>query len=122
MKIGFTGTRKGMSRSQVEQLQNVLDWFGITYGLGHEFHHGDAIGADSEAKAVARDRFDTDLVIPHPAGNDPLARNREIVALCDVLVAAPYTDVEERRGGTWHTVRRARDAGKPVVMLSRGKR
>lgn len=55
----------------------------------------------------------------HPAGDDPLARNRRIVAAVDVLIAAPETDREELRSGTWATIRYARAAGKPVVMLSR---
>ena len=122
MKIGFTGTREGMSAAQREQLVLVL------MALAHapaecrpEFHHGGAVGADAEAdETAAREGY---AVVVHPCSPvlPPLTRNRNIVAECDVLVAAPRSDKEELRSGTWATVRYARQAGKPVVMLSRGK-
>ncbi len=52
---------------------------------------------------------------------ESLDRNLRLVAECDVLVAAPLTDAEVRRSGTWATVRYARRRGVPVVMLARGE-
>ena len=117
MKVGFTGTRNGMSVSQRRQLQAVC------YALRtmREFHHGDAIGADKQAAAFVATARGVE-VVPHPAGDDPLARNRRIVEACDILIAAPETDREVVRSGTWATVRYARAAEKPVIHLSRGRR
>lgn len=123
MIVGFTGTRAWMSLAQQRQLVDVLRWLGAASraeGRVSEFHHGAAEGADTEAAHYAREQGYCE--VPHPAGSDPLQRNREIVAAVDVLIAAPLTDKEERRSGTWATVRYARAAQKPVVMLSRGDR
>ena len=40
-----------------------------------------------------------------------MLRNDLTVSYTDVLLAVPATSVEERRSGTWATVRRARKAG-----------
>lgn len=116
MIIGFTGTRKGMSEAQKDQLSLMLAVF---VSHANEFHHGDAVGADREAVALAQQYGFA--CVAHAAGTDPLKRNREIVAASSVLIAAPETDREQQRSGTWATVRYMRKAGKPVVMLSRGK-
>jgi nucleoside 2-deoxyribosyltransferase len=114
-----------MSKGQKAQFKNVLLWIGASLD---EFHHGAAAGADEQAAnavSVAKQTWPNLLaqaeIIPHPAGSDPLARNREIVDSIDILIAAPLKDDEELRSGTWATVRYARAAGKPVVMLSRGR-
>lgn len=114
MKVGFTGTRQGMSAAQCRQLQTVL------YALRGvlEFHHGGAVGSDRQAAQLAAT---LGFVTEHPAKGDPLGRNRAIVASVDLLIAAPESDTEVLRSGTWATVRYARQAGKPVVMLSRGE-
>lgn len=122
MVIGFTGTRTGMSYAQRQQFAQI---FGLLMraaeqlGVGITFHHGAAAGADMQACALA-EHDGLVSIVAHPAGNDPLARNRDIVAESDMLIAAPLTDLEEVRSGTWATVRYARKAGKPVIMLSRG--
>lgn len=121
MKVGFTGTRAGMSAIQKQQLATVLRWLNEGDAVAFtELHHGMAVGADMEAETIAKANG-WYVVKRHPASGKPLARNRQIVAACDVLIAAPRTDQEELRSGTWATVRYARQAGKPVVMLSRGK-
>jgi hypothetical protein len=115
VRIGFTGTRRGMSLSQAAQLEWLLD---EVPGKVTEFHHGCAIGADREAAALVAARA-PGAIREHPAGDDPLARNRDIVDACDILVAAPRWDREELRSGTWMTVRLARKKRIPVLMLSR---
>lgn len=136
MRIGFTGTRVGMTDEQTEQLRYVLALLrhaDKAVGSTPIFHHGGAIGADTQAHEAARTAGC--FVFLHPAlgappfkddvdgikeAFPPLDRNRHIVASCDVLIAAPETDREQQRSGTWATVRYARAARKPVVMLSRG--
>lgn len=125
LKIGFTGTRQGMSKAQLDQfevLMRVLQSAGRVSSAPFEFHHGNADGADTQARYTAVVLFDFEDV-PHEIkrGDSPLVRDREIANVCDILIAAPLTDKEELRSGTWATVRYARDAGKPVIMLSRGK-
>lgn len=122
MKVGFTGTREGMSVAQMTQMNYllaVLKHADQAVGRTPEFHHGGAEGADTQAARAAQSGGYQTLV--YEAGADPLRRNRDIVNEVDVLIAAPRTDKEELRSGTWATVRYARAAGKPVVMLSRGK-
>lgn len=53
----------------------------------------------------------------HYFNSDPLARNREIVARCDHLLACPAEPDEQIRSGTWATVRYARAAVKPITLL-----
>lgn len=53
MVIGFTGTRKGMSPVQYDQLDKLLMIFVAAVETGVEFHHGGALGADSEADRLA---------------------------------------------------------------------
>ena len=100
------------------------------------FHHGCCVGADEQAAvAVVAHHAGTLFVVGHPPENQTLlsrdaeacccelrnprpymTRNQEIVEECDVLVACPRGP-EERRSGTWTTVRMARRAGRRVVVV-----
>lgn len=113
MIVGFTGTRQRMSDTQIRQLGFVLKILPEPLLL-----HGGAIGADLQAHQVAVS-LDIDTMI-YPANGDPLKRNRQIAADCDLLIAAPLTDQEELRSGTWATVRYVRKERKPIIFLSRG--
>lgn len=125
MNVGFTGTRKGMSEAQSAQLRYLLALFKhADHAIGRRpvLHHGGCAGADMEASELALGAgYEEREHMPYAQeAKYLLARDREIVKACDVLVAAPHTDAEQVRSGTWYTVRQARRAGKPVVMLSRG--
>ena len=127
---GFTGTRQGMSDFQMGQLFGYLLRFKIK-----EFHHGDCLGADAQADKIAR-ALGCKIFI-HPPVDDKyrafcarpgdtvyeakpyLERDDDIVIATKVLFAAPKSDVEERRSGTWYTIRKARKLGKKIVMLRR---
>jgi hypothetical protein len=119
MKAGFTGTRKGMSQRQLENFVKVMSWLQPT-----ELHHGGADGADTEAAEQADRLLNRPRIVVHRpkrmTSDDLLARNRDIVAAVDVLVAVPECDREQQRSGTWATVRYARAKGIPVVLLPRG--
>lgn len=103
-----------------------------------EFHHGACVGADEEAASAvaAMSGPGTPRVVAHPPESFALVslgsmaaadevrpraayldRNRAIVSACDLLIACPGAKSEERRGGTWFTVRAARRTGKPVVII-----
>lgn len=126
MIVGFTGTQQGMSLRQQIQLDKVLGWFWLadeSVGARPIFYDGDCPveSADQQARTIARQiGYECRQLPPRQrSAVELLARNRRLVEFCDVLVAAPDTDHEKIRSGTWYTVRRARDAGKPVVMLAR---
>jgi hypothetical protein len=113
MNIGFTGTRQGMSPRQIAELRTYL----CAWKTG-TFHHGAAVGADTEAAAIAVELGYDVVAYPAVRGHE-LERNHTIVAACDRLLAAPYQDVEIIRSGTWATVRYGRKAHKTVIILKR---
>lgn len=130
--LGFTGTRKGMTRAQR---------LGVLHAVEHstcsEVHHGDCIGADAEFHDLVsrmalgvtivihpsncetmrafkgEGEFDTLILPPKP----PLERNRDIVGACDLLLAAPFGLTEAQRSGTWATIRYARSLKKPMMIV-----
>ena len=138
MKVGFTGTEKGMTELQLAALRRCL----IVDDL-REFHHGDCIGADAQAHdlvvqiALAHDlMFERQpVIVIHPpikavkrAFKQPgyvhdalpyLDRDRAIVDGTDILFATPDGPEPQRKraGGTWYTVRYARRAGKPIRIV-----
>lgn len=128
MKVGFTGTSDGMTPSQIEQLRWVLIVLAYRSSEPPEFHHGASTkNAQTNSDLRARDMAVEIGYIdkPHPpkayTSTALLARNHEIVAAADILIAAPSRDEEELRSGTWATVRYMRALRKPVLFLSRGK-
>lgn len=129
MTIGFTGTRLGMTnlqRTRLDWLLDVLVRGSRSRGEAVTFHHGaDMDGSDGEAEEIAVMHIPRDQVVRHApktrTAKDLLARDRDIANVVAILIGAPRTDKEELRSGTWATVRYARQAGIPIVMLPRGK-
>ena len=132
IKVGFTGTQRGMTRDQMNRLASVLDVL-FPNGTG-EFHHGDCIGADSEVHAIVREKFPQVTIIGHPCTITskrafrkcdqertilpPLVRNKKIVSETDLMVACPQGHYEELRSGTWSTVRHARKMNRKVILVT----
>ena len=130
MKVGFTGTRRGMTTPQFSKVAHILAklrkaGFAVLV-------HGDCVGADAEAhgEAVrlaldiekrpsnldaqrARTKGGKTVAAPEP----PLDRNKKIVDDVDCLIAAPAEPEEQQRSGTWATIRYARATGKPVFLV-----
>lgn len=117
MKVGFTGTQRGMTETQASTVKSLL-----LLNRCREFHHGDCIGADAQAHDIAtalslltvshppivnlkRANKKADVILP---AKDYLDRNRDIVRETDMLVATPGETEEQLRSGTWSTVRYAR--------------
>lgn len=123
IKIGFTGTKQGMTKGQESELQKLLP------KERFEFHHGDCIGADTQAHKIAQNA----VIFIHPPKNprfrgfnksenilpekDYLERNKDIVDATDYLIAAPKTRTEELRSGTWATIRYALKKNKEVHII-----
>lgn len=130
MKLGFTGTRKGMTDWQKRRFRAFLRHF-----RPEVFYHGDCVGADAQAHKLVRETLPDCRIVVCPGDipklranckgdfNDApapcLVRNTQIVAHTDELIAAPETDEEQVRSGTWATVRTARKLGKRVELLER---
>lgn len=126
MKIGFTGTQLGMTGAQKEALRRLLA------GKEGEFHHGECIGADDEANAIARaarlwtvghpptdqKKWAKPFVDERRKAKPYLDRNKDIVLETEVLVAAPASGTEQLRSGTWSTVRFARKLGRKIVLIA----
>ncbi len=130
MKVGITGTRKGMSRIQ---RQTFIEWLDAFEGQIEEFHHGDCKGVDVQAAEIVQDRIGWDKIICHP----PLAtahraffgggtllkpraylkRNHDIVDCVDLLIGVTWEYKEQLRSGTWATVRYAYQMCTPVLRI-----
>ncbi len=128
MKVGFTGTRSGMTETQRDKITALLRELSAT-----ELHHGDCIGADADAHHIAQ-ALGIPIIIHPPS--DPkarafcegatkthpskayLTRNKTIVEQTDALVAAPYGP-EQRRSGTWATIRHARKLKRSCYVVMR---
>jgi len=128
MKIGITGTRKGMTEAQFGQVYEFLKQH---YCEGAEFHHGDCVGVDVEAALLAKDLgykvvghpgpgadglrayFNSDHVMP---AQSHFKRNRIIVDTCDCLLVVPLQPEWQSQGGTWYTHDYAKKKNKPLII------
>jgi hypothetical protein len=132
IRVGFTGTRKGMTLRQKEVFAAKLSY--LLFGYDEiEFHHGACMGADVEADNIARN-YGCKIHI-HPSNDPntrvncqefgdtvypakpPLVRDQDIVDAVEVLIAAPKTECEVIRSGTWTTVRKGRRKGITVEVM-----
>lgn len=130
LHVGFTGTRKGMTFVQRRTLRDLLWDIKAT-----DFEHGDCVGADEQAHAIANvnrtrihirpctitdqrafciTRLGIDI---HYPPKPPIERNHDIVDASHVLIATPGEMAEQLRSGTWSTVRYARKRGKRVIII-----
>lgn len=123
VRVGFTGTRHGMTAAQKATVWELLRYDEVT-----EVHHGDCVGADGDFHDICHGKWP---VIIHPP-LDPklrawcdgdrlpekhyLERNRDIVAACDWLIATPK-EARDTGGGTWYTIKRAIDTGRLVTIV-----
>lgn len=141
-RAGFTGTRHGLTARQGQALDDLISELNPT-----EFHHGNCVGADAAAAAGVDLFRGVDLIgdcqiVAHPGRsangteeedaklraeltcNDDVrpvkthfARNRDIVAESDYLIACPSHEGELTMGGTAYTVNYALKKGYPVFIV-----
>lgn len=128
MRLGFTGTQRGMTTAQREAFAGLVAREAPT-----EFHHGDCVGADEEAWAIVVQSCTTcethawqgnlpskvahtkSHVLHGPYNN--FHRNGIIATVAQHLVACPGEATEQLRSGTWSTVRRARKLNRRITII-----
>ncbi len=136
MRIGFTGTQKGLTEKQQIMLRGLIRIYSEGSNTLTEVHHGDCVGADAEFHEMmgvpGAETNDVSIIV-HPPEDDKkrafceggtilepkpyLERNHDIVDSCDILIACPPSGEEIIRSGTWATVRYARKMGKEVTII-----
>lgn len=133
MKIGFTGTRDGMTPQQKKTFRDLLLEI-----KPESFSHGDCVGSDADAHQIAVE-IGIPIIIYPPRKNDlrayckasgavikPVAdyleRNLAIISDTDQLIACPREYENQVRSGTWYTIRQAKKRNKTVrVILPNGQ-
>lgn len=126
--IGYTGTRHGMSSPQATRVIHLLS--AATNGLStYVAHHGLCVGGDEQFHDICR-ASSRAYIVGHPGPDWPagalcaritdcnevldpmphMKRNASIVAASKVMIAAPYEDTPQPKGGTWRTIGMARKA------------
>lgn len=144
LRIGFTGTREGMTREQLRVVPAVLEALAcevlplVVVAAGEEIsvvgHHGDAFGSDAQFHDITRGEFPRSWIVVHPPTDERqrafkqadefrrpyrfLTRDHHIVDESEVLVATPRGLEEEMFSGTWATVRYSvRKVRRPTVIV-----
>jgi len=123
MKIGFTGSRQGLSWKQIHSLYKI-----------REVHHGNWIAADEEFQQICH-KLNIPIEIHPPIDQSKrvfcqqasfnktsqpyLKHNQNIVDAYDLLIACPTTPNEKQRSGTWPTTRYARQKKTVVQLISK---
>lgn len=122
IRIGFTGTRHGMTDLQQHALRALFQLEVGSYPV--VVHHGMCVGADAQFHQICREYSPTRVRIEgHPGLPDDLLsdvmcdfvhepkghmqRNRKIVSIADIMFGAPFEAEMQERGGTWATIRMA---------------
>lgn len=128
MRLGFTGTRNGMTEKQKNRFDELINELKPTL-----FLHGACLGADEQAaiicnsKNIELEAFPctlkdwvssqalkiSNIVNPNAP---PLERNRSIVDNSKFIVACPESG-EVARSGTWSTIRYARNCSKRIYII-----
>jgi hypothetical protein len=130
MIIGFTGTRNGMTNEQRQTVRNLLSSMKADHAdaIGC---HGDCVGADADFDALCKEFGFTTYCLPctfdsmrawctepRAERKPPMARNRDIVAQADVMIACPPNAERIKSGsGTWATIGFSEKAGKPLHVV-----
>lgn len=139
VNIMITGTRHGMTIDQWAAFGDVVGQH-LDFNQEHEFHDGDCQGADSQALSTIASLKKMGAPITthsHPSRGQntenwraysdhdvtheslpPLVRNRVMVDVADLCIAAPREYDEVVKGsGTWATIRYARSKKKHLIII-----
>lgn len=130
--IGFTGTRQGMTRLQRQLVESLL-----VMHPPKETHHGDCVGSDAQFHKIICDQTTASIIIHPPLDRkhrafctidesrgdkvlpekEYLERNRDIVNVSKIIIAAPKELLEQQRSGTWYTIRQAREKKREIFIV-----
>lgn len=127
-RVGFTGTRAGMTDAQRHCVYHLLQEI-----RPKQAHHGDCVGADANFHDLVRETTYNTWIVGHPPiltknraycqvdeerpPGEYHERDKNIVHETQLLIACPKGVKEERRSGTWTTVRFAREADKTIKIV-----
>lgn len=139
MKLSFSGTTEANYNDHYTYIENCIrEHFSIEYDVV-EYTSGGAVGVDTLAAYAAIQLYPTakhtiyvpkgewyneEFVQDFIDGNygevieiegGYMKRNDALVGACDALMAFPKTNKEEKRSGTWATIRRAQRSRKKVI-------
>jgi len=131
MKVGFTGSREGMSDSQKKRVKELLEENVENTPISlNQFHYGDYIGADDEAHLMAKElKYDTHCHGPKSFDNRKLNHGdinyKEtecnfllLVKYTNLLIATPNSiESENEKSGVWCTVRNAKSLNKKIHII-----
>jgi len=141
MRLGFTGTREGLTERQEERLRELMAFCLMTEEIT-EAHHGDCIGGDEQFHNLALE-LEIPKIVIHPPIDSKLRawcsddnfgtidvvllperpylrRNRNIIRDTDRIIGCPKESIEpgvKRGQGTWSTIRQARDRDKLLEII-----
>jgi hypothetical protein len=125
---GITATREGCTEKQLIRLTKLFKFYDLKV-----LHHGDCRGGDEQTHAIAV-KLKMGIVI-HPPTDDKLrahcrtgkfrilkakpylVRNKDIVNDCTIMFACPKTKEEEKRSGTWSTIRYTKLMKHPLIVI-----
>jgi hypothetical protein len=127
MILGFTGSRKGLSDFQLTEIEKFIS---VNVHIITEFHMGDCIAADEQASYIVS-KHPSISIISHPPTEEKsraffkahkilppkkyLDRNKDIVDVSDLIIAAPNGE-ERQRSGTWSTIRHAKKKNIKIII------
>lgn len=137
LRIGFTGTRNGMTKQQKEVIEDLLLKCQAVSSEQGVAIDGVCVGSDTDFNKLAKEALyhtkgypghsmknPTDLTFRGDGEYDELeesdthfARNRRIVNDTNVLFATPYSNNLDGPGGTNFTISYARKRNKPVYVV-----
>lgn len=137
MNIGFTGTRKGMTRKQKAKIKLFFEGHLLDLDMMERdtwvVRHGGCDGSDDDFHNIASEYADMIYVYPGDEQQKTkyknsrfvtvteikpyLERNKDIVHMTGGLLATPKGFKEEKRSGTWMTIRHAKKVKKPVFII-----
>lgn len=121
--LGFTGTCEGMTSKQLKKVKELIEML-----EPESVAHGCAIGADRQfhglTSGIPRHLYpcngeqmrwaQANASLHDHLHNieEPLERNQIIVGFAEQMIATPAERQEQRRSGTWYTIRYALKAGR----------
>lgn len=126
----FTGTKRGCTLPQAKTLERVLLELRNDGFLW--LHDGDCVGADLEAASLWK-KLKGRVQLHPPTSNKYRAffpqadiecerrpyldRDKDMVECSELLVATPQTYDEQRRSGTWATIRYGRKRRLDIIII-----